>query len=234
MARFMLNRNHFYSRLWVTKMSSSKKILGAGLCLAACLFAQGTWAAPTSISQAAFSGAETVIDFNSIADTQSITNQYSAQGVTFSGALVGMTNPGDTNIFNGSTIASNWIYAPGPGNTGSSWTAVFGSVQNRVGFLVESNSNDDVTIEAFLGLASLGSVNFPNPNGAPADFIGIEELGGFDRITVTTATNDNGFFAMDNFRFEASNRSQVPEPGSLALLGLGLTGILFARRRSRV
>lgn len=202
------------------------------LCLLACAFAQTATATPVSISQAAFSGAETVIDFNSIANSQSITNQYSAQGVTFSGALVGLTNPGDTNLFNGSTIASNWIYG-GSGNTGASWSAVFGSVQSLVGFFVETNAGDDVTIEAFLGATSLGAVNFPNPNGPTVDFIGIQDLGGFDRITVTTAIDVNGFFAMDNFRFEGGGSNQVPEPGSMALIGLGLAGVLFTRRRYR-
>ena len=174
-----------------------------------------------------FSGSETIIDFNAISNTQSITNQYSGDGVDFSGALVGLTNPGDTNLFNGSTIASNWIYS-GTGNTGSSWTATFSSVQNLVGFLAETNSSDSVTIEAFLGLTSIGSVNFPNPNGPTPDFLGFGDLGGFDSITVTTANIGNGFFAMDDFRFEGSSVS-VPEPGSLVLLALGLVGLRFSR-----
>lgn len=212
--------------------SNTNKILSAVLGLLACAFAQSASAVPVAVSQAAFSGSATVIDFNAIPDTQSITNQYSGQNVTFSGALVGLTNSGDTSLFNGSTIASNWIYN-GTGNTGPSWTAVFGSIQNLAGFLVETNSGDDVTIEAFLGASSLGSVNFPNPNGPTVDFVGIGDLGGFDRITVTTATNANGFFAMDNFRFEGGSNGQVPEPGTLALLGLGLAGALISRRRAK-
>lgn len=212
--------------------SNTNKILSAVLGLLACAFAQSASAVPVAVSQAAFSGSATVIDFNAIPDTQSITNQYAGQNVTFSGALVGLTNSGDTSLFNGSTIASNWIYN-GMGNTGPSWTAVFGSIQNLAGFLVETNTGDDVTIEAFLGASSLGSVNFPNPNGVTVDFIGIGDLGGFDRITVTTANNSNGFFAMDDFRFEGGSNGQVPEPGTLALLGLGLAGALISRRRAK-
>jgi hypothetical protein len=92
-------------------MHGSFRSIAVGLwCLVATAIASGqAHAIPIAASQAEFSGTETVIDFNAILDTQPITNQYSGFGVTFSGALVGLTFPGDANLFNGSTIASNWI-----------------------------------------------------------------------------------------------------------------------------
>lgn len=213
-------------------MKLTQKILNATASLAACAFIQGAWAAPVSVSQGAFSAAQTVIDFNLVSNTQSITNQYAGQGVTFSGALIGLTNPGDTYLFNGSTLASNWNYQGG-GKTGSSWSAFFSSPQTLAGFFVETNPNDSVTVEAFLGLTSLGTINFVNPNGLTANFVGIQDLGGFDRITVTTASNTNGFFAMDDFRFEGVAINQIPEPGTMALIGLGLASALFTRRYTK-
>lgn len=186
-------------------------------------------AAPTAILAADFDGSETVIDFNTIGDEVAVTNQYAASGITFGGALFGMTNSGDTNLFNGSTIASNWRYN-GSGLQGLSWTASFSSVITMVGFLAETNLDDDVTIEAFMGANSLGTLSFANPNGIQPDFLGIRDLGGFDRITVTTGSRDNGFFAMDNLRF-GGRATAVPEPMSLALVGLGLLGAGLARRR---
>ncbi len=174
-----------------------------------------------------FSGSETVIDFNAISNTESVANQYSVDGVLFSGALLGMTNSGDTALFNGSTIASNWNYSGG-GNTGQSWSATFDSVQNLFGFFSETNSSDDVTIEAYLGTALIGTVNFLNPNGTYPDFLGFGDSGGFDSITVTIAKNANGFFAMDDLRFESL---RIPEPGSLALLCLGIAGVGFSRKK---
>jgi hypothetical protein len=198
-----------------------------------------TTAAPVAISLVDFSGSEVVIDFNAIPNEAAINTQYVGSGVAFSGALFGLTNSGDTSLFNGSTIASNWIYFnPGSDYQGATWSATFGTPQSIVGFQVESNADDDVTIEAFSGATSLGSVNFSNPNGTVVDFIGIRDFAGFDRISVTTANNSVGFFAMDNFRFEQQDDGDgdgnvVPEPGTLALVGLGLVLSFSARRAKR-
>ncbi|ODU08268.1 MAG: hypothetical protein ABS84_13635 [Rubrivivax sp. SCN 71-131] len=189
-------------------------------------------AAPVAIGLVDFSGSAVVIDFNAIPDTAAINSQFSSSGVAFGGALVGLTNPGDTHLFNGSTIASNWIYRPGAGHQGATWSATFETTQNIVGFEVETQADDPVTIEAFSGATSLGSVTFPNPNGLTVDFIGIRDFAGFDRISVTTAANYNGFFAMDNFRFEQQGNS-VPVPGTLVLAGLGMMGLGLSARRAK-
>ena len=160
-------------------------------------------AEPLVITLGDFSGSETVIDFNAISNTHPITDQYTASGVDFSGALVGLKQTGNCK-FNGSTVASNWISGPvnwpGYGNQGASWEAKFDDVYHRVGFFFSTNNGDSVTIEAFLGAVSIGSLNFPSPDGV--EFLGLGDAGGFDRIRVITAINDSGFFAMDDFRME--------------------------------
>jgi hypothetical protein len=176
-----------------------------------------------------FSGSETVITFNTIDNTQPVNNQYAGLGVAFNGSLVGLTNSLDPSLFNGSAIASNWNYDDAVPNTGSTWTATFSSVQSQVGFFAESNEDDDITIEGFLKGSSVGSVNFSNPNGTTPDFLGIQNLLGIDSITVTTASNFNGFFGMDDFRFESN--TAVPVPAAIWLFGSGLFAVMGMRKK---
>jgi hypothetical protein len=175
-----------------------------------------------------FSGLENIIDFNNIANTKEIKDQFANDfNVTFNG-LVGLTNSTDINRFNGSTIASNWIY-PNT-NIGPSWTATFTSTQNIVGFLAETNTNDNVSIEAFLGGSLIGSVNFKNPNGVIPDFLAIQSILGFDQIKVTTGSQTAGFFAMDDFKFQSN--TVVPLPGAIWLFGSVLIGIIGTKKSS--
>ncbi|MCA8868205.1 MAG: VPLPA-CTERM sorting domain-containing protein [Rhodobacteraceae bacterium] len=193
--------------------------------------ATGSSAAVVAINPGDFDGSETTIDFNSIADEVDITNQYAGLGVTFSGGLSGMDNGGDTSLFNGSNIASTWKYNGGGLQT-LVWEAAFSSMQTMVGFWAETNTGDNVMIELFSGLTSLGSLAFNNANGLTIDFLGAGISTGFDRIKVTTENNYNGFFAMDDFRFSDQALAPVPLPASLPLL-FGAFVLLGAVRKRK-
>lgn len=187
-------------------------------------------AALVTANLGSFSSSATVIDFNAVPNEVSITTQYSGNGVNFSGALLGMTNPGDTAFFNGSTIASNWKYSAGS-NIGTSFTAVFDSLMNKVGFWSETNSSDDVTIEAFNGVTSLGLIAYANSNGLTADFLGLMSTIGFDSIVASVVGNGNGFIALDDFMFEADAVNAVPLPAALFMLAPALLGFFGFRRK---
>lgn len=95
-------------------------------------------------------------------------------------------------------------------------TITFYSGANQVGTI---NSN---------GVLVAASGSGPSPNWDRRDFyFENDEL--FDRVVLTTDPTGNQGFALDNFAVEPV--SDVPEPGTLALFGLGLIGAGFFRRK---
>lgn len=186
---------------------------------------------PTAIfNTSGFNGSEITLTFNSLTLETAITNQFAAQGVTFSGGLFAMTNSGDLSQFpsnGGGVIASDWRYNGG-GLQSLPITATFTATQVQLGFLAELNTSDVVQISTYLKGALHGSVSYTSV-GTTAVFFGVKDPLGFDSISINVTGPSNHFLAFDDFRFQA-----IPEPGVTALLaaGLGLTALLRFRRRS--
>jgi len=98
---------------------------------------------------------------------------------------------------------------------------------------------DDVRIDGILlgggtatSMFTLDGVN--DGPGGEADFETFLLSGGFSNLTsiVLTATDSsNPRFSFDNIVVDTMMTTSVPEPGTLALLGVGLAGIGFARKR---
>ena len=175
-----------------------------------------------------FLGSAQVINFNSIGQNIQITNQFSGQGVTFSGAsLFGSTNSGDLAMFSnsGGVIATTWTGSP----ANSPWVATFTVPQQQVGFYVEMNSGDSVALTTNFDSTPTGTVSYLSI-GTTAVFFGVQDLGAFNSISVTVTGSDNHFFAMDDFRYVA-----IPEPGVTSLLAASqcLAALVPLRRRFR-
>lgn len=209
----------------------------AGLLAAAVMMAGAAQAAPVALNQGDFGPGDVLVDFNAVGNEAVVGGAYSGLGVTFSGDLYGMTNSGDTAFFpgnGGGVIASNWKYGGG-GLQGLSFTAQFDNVQTRVGFFIENWSNQTASVELFNGAASLGVLNLANTSDLAAEFRGIGDAGGFDRLVFTNTADQNGFFAIDDFRFGNGRiGGGVPEPATWALMigGFGLAGSALRRRRA--
>lgn len=191
-------------------------------------------AAPVALGISSFLASDTLVDFNAASNEVAIGSLYSSSGVTFAGALQGMTNSGDTNVFpgnGGGVIASNWVYSL-DNYTGLSFTANFSSLVTRAGFQLENWPNQTATVEVFNGATSLGTLALANTAGTTAaEFRGIGESAGFDRLVFTNSAAANGFFAIDDLRFDST--AAVPEPETYALMLAGLAAIGFVAKRRK-
>lgn len=191
--------------------------IGAGL---VALMAGSASAAPIAITQAAFSGSETVITFTGFAPFTPITSQYAPDGVTFSAGLF-------SNFTGG---AQNFL----PTRPGVPITIDFSSSMLRVGFDVITASTDDLTVavSAYSGntLVSTGTLTFAT--GTTMGFVGVEDAtDGIDRLVLTAVGTAAGGFVMDNLRFEGT---PIPEPSAALLFPTGLILAVSCIRRRRV
>lgn len=171
---------------------------------------------PVAIGPGAFSGNETVIDFESIAQNEQITTQFAALGVTFSGDLFGDTFTADLfeNTDPGLVVACNFIdnsCGPPVGCSGS-WTVDFSSPVTRLGFDTITNSTDNTTLTIFRSNVQIGSITFDTM--VPDSFVGVEDIDGIDRVIVDAVGNGNGAICVNNFRFEGGGSSLDIKPGS--------------------
>jgi hypothetical protein len=169
------------------------------------------------ISVSAFTSAQTLVNMNA---QSAQAGDFSYSGINFSNSSYGSGSPGWRNL-----TQFNLGYTDNAGI--SDIVLDLDNAYGKVGLDLYVNST--YTVSFFNGADLLGTLTKVVDGSA---FAGWENAGGISRIEIKELNGDNFMVGgFNDIRMEASAANAVPEPGSLALLGLGLAGFALSRRR---
>ena len=188
------------------------------MCLFTCLF--------TGAANAALIDFDNLPGGGTLAANSILTTQYSSLGVTFSATE------------NSSTVSSSVIntFTPFSGNYWANTTSgvfgprhdvlsiMFDNAAENVSWLTQSYGGSSITFNAFDSASNLLETISTTGDWINTSFAS----SGIYRIDALQP-NDGWGWGLDNLSFDGS--VSVPEPASIALIGLGLAGIGFSRKK---
>ncbi len=158
-------------------------------------------------------------DGSGLAQNTLISNQFS--GVSFTPSL--RLQP-STQCSGCTGFANDFVANFFPTSSPIDFTMIFDNAVDEAMFAM-TDQGDTWTFEALLGASLVESASLTIPSAPGVGFVGFSDIQ-FDRIRVFTATTSA--MGIDNIQYN----NNVPEPTTLALMGLGLAGIGFKRRKA--